>query len=169
MYGSGDTSDILQRKIEGILQGMQADIVAAERDHAALEEASQGNAELLPLAQKQAALVEHHKQQVAASTEAAAGLPASGNVLFSWVGPDRYRAVHETLGGLVMDRDQVERAYRDLRRELASALGMRSDSDVRMHYSVVPPFYARHGAPMTTIEQLLTDGGSEGNRAPAGS
>ena len=157
MYGSDDSADLIQARILASAQRLSADLAEAEGDLDALGRAAQEHAGLQPLVERYAATIAHHRNLSSEHARIASSLPQENNVLFSWVGPDRYRIVHAAYGGMIADRQILQDRYMSVLHDLEAALTGENApvARERARYDVAPPLYARLAASTPQLDQIL--------------
>lgn len=158
MYGGGESADLLQARLQASVERLAAELADRQDDSEALARAASRHAVLSPLAERFAAVVAGHGQLVAEYEERVQTLPQSSNPLYAWVGPDRYRALHNAYGAVVADHGLLRDRYEDVLLDLEMAAGSlrASRAPGLARYGVAPPFYARLSSSGPSLEQVLT-------------
>ncbi len=157
MYGAGDSADLVQARLQASEQRLGAELAERQDDTEALARAAELHPTLVPLAERFAAVVSEHGRLAAEHAELVASLPQQNNLLFAWVGPDRYRALHNAYGAVTADRQLLSDKYQDVLLDLEEALGDLTvpRSATLARYGVAPPFYARLSSTAPSLEKVL--------------
>ena len=154
MYGAGDGADAIEKKIGEAAEQSLTDYDRARADRDALLRAAEEDASLQALAEQYARIVELHFEVVERHLVAAKDAEGTDNLVFRWVGPDRYRRLHREYGGLITARQIVEDRYRELTEELQNLVALPSQSAEDLRLQTAPHFYRRAGV-QPSISDIL--------------
>ncbi len=157
MYGASDSADLVQARLQASAQRLASELAERQDDTEAIARAAELHPTLAPLAERFAAVVSEHGRLAAQHAELVASLPQENNLLFAWVGPDRYRALHNAYGAVTADRQVLGDKYQDVLLDLEEALGdlTAPRAATLARYGVAPPFYARLISTAPSLEKVL--------------
>lgn len=157
MYGAADSAELVQARLQASVQRLAAELADRQDDSEALARAAEQHADLARLAERFASVVAGHGRLVAEYEGLVETLPKSNNLLFAWVGPDRYRALHNAYGAVLAERQLLGDKYEDVLLDLEMAVGSlrASRAPGLARYGVAPPFYVRLSLPAPSLEQVL--------------
>ena len=158
-YGGG-TDDQVAEALIVITQQLEAEVSGIEIESDMLAEASVLNPELIPYTERMKSIsseyVEMIKKQKKIIKEATS---VEDNFLTNWVGRDRYRELHRTLGAIISERElkQIKRQllYQDMREHIEDvSAGMQASEEGRLQ---IRPHYYNRPQIAVDFRNLLAD------------
>lgn len=159
--GDYGVREAMLSRIEQANQRFAESLERARGEREALQRAARSNPALTPLAARYAAVVARQEETVETHRMMAEGLTARSNILFTWVGPDAYRTLHNTYGAIISDQRILQDRYDKVLRAVEQAVG---GSDAARtapeegRYQLIPPFYQRlqHERAYRSVSDILT-------------
>lgn len=171
-YGGYGSAEETRQQIQRIVDRFEEELSRARADLRTLEAAADRYADLSTPAGGYARVVEGHEAVLDAQRDVAARMAEESD----------YRTLRRAYDAMVVQQRLVRRLYQEVLRSAYEVADVDPTPDVGRLYSVVPPYYARAGAPdrMLTVNDVVArvrsdvEGASEsegeaeiGNAAPS--